>query len=60
MDLNKLFFKHQIALIRAADADKSAARATHHSVADEIASRIGVIQRSNGACAGALIPAAQL
>ncbi|MDG2002050.1 MAG: hypothetical protein P8J20_01835 [Novosphingobium sp.] len=60
MDLNKLFFKHQIALMRAAGAGKSVQRASLHVCADAIASRIVDIQRRNGAFAGALIPAAQL
>lgn len=55
MDLNELFFRHQIALIRAAGAEDCGERHRFHGLADGIASRIGTLQDSLGAIATPLL-----
>lgn len=60
MDLNRLFFEHQLALIRSADADDRAERIRHNEEADCIATRISRFQSRNGAHAAPLMPAAAL
>lgn len=57
MDLNRLYFEHQLALIRASGADGEAARDRHHARADCIASRISDFQDRVGARAVPLLPA---
>ena len=60
MDLNRLFFMHQIALMRASSADSRGERDQHHVEADGIASHISRIHASNGTRALPLMPAAAL
>lgn len=49
MDLNELFFRHQIALMRADRADDCADRRRLSGMADGFAARIDTLQRSLGA-----------
>jgi len=51
MDLNELYSRHQIALIRAADAGDCGERHRFHGLADGLASRIGALQHHLGASA---------
>lgn len=57
MDLNELYFRHQIALMRAAGTRSRHERERQHLAADGFASRISTIQRRNGAGAAPLAPA---
>ncbi|MGE3690127.1 MAG: hypothetical protein AB7F98_01960 [Novosphingobium sp.] len=54
MDLNELFFRHQIALMRAAGTRSKGERERQNVAADTFASRIGLIQRRSGALAAPL------
>jgi hypothetical protein len=49
MDLNELYSRHQIALIRAAGPGDCGERRRFHGVADGFASRIGDLQHHLGA-----------
>jgi hypothetical protein len=60
MDLNRLFFEHQLALIRSARTNDSAERDRYNDDADTIASRISGFQSRSGARAAPLLPAAAL
>ncbi len=60
MDLNRLFFQHQIALMRANAAPSRPERERHNAEADGIASRISGIHLRNGTRALPLMPAAAL
>ena len=51
MDLNDLYFRHQISLMRAETASDDRARGANQSLADELAQRIGTWQQR--ACASA-------
>ena len=51
MDLNQLYFDHQVLLIKAARADTCAARHEHEVSASHVAGRIGCMQRAVGASA---------
>lgn len=53
MDLNKLYFDHQIATSRAEVAGSADCREAHREDAAELAIKIGKIQRSLGAAASA-------
>ena len=57
MDLNKLFFRHQIALMRAAEANDGDDRAQHAAAADDLASCIRDVQSRSGARPMPLMPA---
>ncbi|MBT2133630.1 hypothetical protein KK137_04720 [Croceibacterium sp. LX-88] len=49
MDLNQLYFDHQILLIKAGRASSAELRHEHEVSASHIAGRIGCMQRSMGA-----------
>ena len=49
MDLNKLYFDHQILIMRACDAEPGDVRSVHETGARRIAGSIGSIQRRSGA-----------
>lgn len=49
MDLNYLLSRHQISLVRAADATCCEARSAHRGLATIYAARISKIQRASGA-----------
>ncbi len=49
MDLNELFFRHQIALMRLADARTGPERECHEAEVDRFARRIATVQRNCGA-----------
>ncbi|GGC04787.1 hypothetical protein GCM10011494_24130 [Novosphingobium endophyticum] len=51
MDLNRSYFDHQRALMRAASADDRQSRAVHQAHADAFARGIEVFQRDAGAAA---------
>ena len=51
MDLNQLYFDHQIQLMRAANSPASSDAATHLRSAAQIAGQIGDLQRRKGASA---------
>jgi hypothetical protein len=51
MDLNDLYFRHQISLMRASEASGAALRAGHRAKADDLAREIGRWQRLIGAAA---------
>jgi hypothetical protein len=53
MDLNQLYFDHQVLLIRAHGAGRGEARRRHETGARRIAGCIGSIQRGSGAPAAA-------
>lgn len=54
MDLNDLYFRHQISLMRAKAAPDDRARGTHQGLADELAQRIGAWQQRAGATAASM------
>lgn len=60
MDLNELFFRHQIALMRAGSAGERGEKHRHAVVADGIATRIGALQLRLGAPAAPLAMATAL
>lgn len=49
MDLNYLFSRHQLSLVRATKASSSAARHSHRGLVDGYADRIRDFQRGVGA-----------
>lgn len=51
MDLNSLYFRHQISLIRAAASGSRALRATHVAAAEGLAGTIACLQLRLGASA---------
>lgn len=51
MDLNQLYFDHQLLLIRASRAVSCGAREEHEVTASHVAGRIGCMQRALGAAA---------
>ncbi len=51
MDLNQLYFDHQVLLIKAARADTRGTRHEHEVSASHVAGRIGCMQRALGAAA---------
>lgn len=51
MDLNSLYFRHQISLIRAAASGCRALRATHIAAAETLAGKIACLQLRSGASA---------
>lgn len=51
MDLNQLYFDHQVLMMRAGRAVSCGARHEHEIDASHIAGRIGCMQRSMGAAA---------
>ena len=51
MDLNKLYFDHQISLMQAARSPTGERRRDHQHSASRIADRIGSLQRDLGATA---------
>jgi predicted aconitase with swiveling domain len=53
VDLNQLYFDHQVSLIKAADTGRGEARQCHQIYARAIAGRIASIQGSKGAPAAA-------
>lgn len=53
MDLNELFFRHQISLVRAADAAGVEARHAHRELANGYARRIAQAQAGTREIAGA-------
>lgn len=53
MDLNRLYFDHQLASSRAETADCDNSRETHSAEAAQLAEEIGKIQLSMGAAAAA-------
>lgn len=57
MDLNELFFRHQIALMREAGTDNRGERRRFRGIADGFAARIGTLQHSLGARATPIAPA---
>lgn len=57
IDLNRLYFLHQLALIRSASADGCRERNHHNAQADTIALRITEIHDETGAHAAPLLPA---
>ena len=57
MDLNRLFYLHQMALMRAAATGCHGERDRHHAAADGLAHRIAMFQRNVGAAAAPLMPA---
>lgn len=57
MDLNRLYFEHQLSLIRAQDSDDRATREEHHAEADALASRISDYHDDTGVNAVPLLPA---
>lgn len=52
MDLNHLLSRHQISLMRAADAASVETRQAHHGLASHYAARIDEIQLRSGATFG--------
>ncbi|MDE2596976.1 MAG: hypothetical protein KGL44_08870 [Sphingomonadales bacterium] len=60
MDLNKLYFHHQLAVMRADASIGHGERAHHEGFADVIADRIGGYQRKLGAAASVAWTVAQL
>lgn len=54
MDLNDLYFRHQLSVMRARSASDEHARGTHQGHADELAQRIGTWQRRAGAGAASM------
>lgn len=66
MDLNRLYFDHQMLLLRARIAGAGQARQAHETAARRLAGRIGSFQRRSGAAAAlgwetlALLPGAAL
>jgi hypothetical protein len=54
MDLNDLYFRHQISLMRANTAPDDQARGAHQGRADELAQRIGMWQQRVGASAASM------
>lgn len=58
MDLNELFFRHQIALMRVDDAEDCGERRRMGATADGLAVRIGDTLRAFGAPALQPVPAA--
>lgn len=58
MDLNYLFSRHQLSLLRATSAATPEARCAHRGLADGYAARIGDLQRRAGAAAAPLAAAA--
>ena len=59
MDLNRLFFLHQVALIRASESDNLVLRDRFNAEADDLASSITEIQDRDGADCAPLLPAAE-
>jgi hypothetical protein len=57
MDLNRLYFEHQLSLIRAHGADDGDAREDYHARADALASRISDYHEDAGVNAVPLLPA---
>lgn len=57
MDLNRLYFEHQLSLIRAHRAGDSDAREDYHAEADALASRISDFHQDAGINAVPLLPA---
>lgn len=51
MDLNQLYFDHQLLLIRAERATSPSSRINHEIGASHVAGRIGCMQRALGAAA---------
>ncbi len=51
MDLNQLYFDHQISLMKAHGASTSQGRRSHEDEADRLANRIGQLQGRLGAAA---------
>lgn len=51
MDLNELFFRHQISIVRAGSAATPEARYAHRGLAKGYADRIETMQASSGATA---------
>lgn len=49
MDLNQLYFDHQVLLMRADDARSDVAQTRHWQDASLVAGRIGCMQRATGA-----------
>ncbi|MEJ5976735.1 hypothetical protein WG901_08830 [Novosphingobium sp. PS1R-30] len=60
MDLNELFFRHQIAVMRVHSAPDCAERHRLGGLADGIASRIGQLQQRLGAFGTPLVRSAAL
>ncbi len=60
MDLNELFFRHQIALIGATRSDDCGERRRFGAQLDSFAAKIGTIQQRLGAAASPLVGAAAL
>lgn len=58
MDLNELFFRHQIVLMRADRSDDRDKRLRMYLRADDLALQIGVAQRRLGGCAAPMARAA--
>jgi len=54
MDINDLYFRHQISVMRAKAASDDAMRGTHQRSADELAHRIGHWQQRVGAGAASM------
>jgi hypothetical protein len=54
MDLNDLYFRHQISVMRAKAASDEAMRGTHQRYADELAHRISRWQQRAGAGAASM------
>jgi len=51
MDLNKLYFRHQLSVMRAAATQNLSHRADHLAAAETLAGRIACIQQRTGAVA---------
>jgi hypothetical protein len=51
VDLNQLYFDHQLLLMKASRATSAGARHEHENGASHVASRIGRMQRAIGAAA---------
>lgn len=49
MDINRLYFKHQILMMRVSDAEEAGDRIYHQTVADGFARRIARLQQDSGA-----------
>jgi len=54
MDLNDLYFRHQLSVMRAGSASDEQARGRHQIRADELAHLIGTWQRRVGAGAASM------
>ena len=54
MDINDLYFRHQLSLMRAKSALDEQVRGNHQSLADELAQRIGIWQQRVGASAASM------